>query len=888
MTERPHDGSNVVDTLRLEVHPSVVFKLGADLITDDMQALIELIKNSYDADATHVRVTIDTHTRFDPITGEVRDDQSLVNPNTGPDGDSVQQHEESMKVEGSEAESLPDDAPIAPYLLGSIRIVDDGIGMDLDRIRRGWLTVSLSEKQAMKAKGETTKKDRTPLGDKGLGRLGAQRLGNQMIMTTVRRSEGVGTVSPLRVTMNWSDFAEADSLNLVPIEVHELPPGSIRRGTQLEIRGLRDPAFWRQHETNDLQRELAAMISPYEGVAGFKMSLSIDSETINLREKAQEVLLAAPVSYRFSFDGERMKVDGSFKAGFLRPPQGREDIAAYEQLIARDDGFAFSEWLLARSGKARGRPLGVIAGDDKHFLKSETVLDLRGLKEVEFGGGTPISPGPFKGEVSAIPLTRDTTSVFDRASDYREFVRALVGIKVYRDGFGVRVDDDWLGLGVQWTSGGSFYSLRPGNVTGYVSISAKENAALEETTNREAFRDTPAYRNFIRIMKAWADYAALVQEHLRRGYNDYRREMLAESIDVAPRITPESLIKEVNRQIVEGSGLAHQASKVRRSLESIQAAASALDDERLDNGNTVLHDPALTVALDRTVQQVRHSVSEAQALIAHLDELVETQRRLKSGVDLLEQQLQLAQEQIGDAWESVALGLSAEALSHEVQHISDGLRGRSAQITQYLKSINSDDQRVWTYVEHVRSSASALGKQVARITPSLRYMRERRSDVAMSDLIQKLIDYFGGRWGNNGLRIEVDLVKDFKIRANEGKLTQVFDNLILNSEYWLLQQLAAKQIDRGVVSISVDAPFVTVEDNGVGLDESIEELAFDPFITKKPSQSGRGLGLFVVRQLLDSINATIVLAPERNLHGRRFRFRLNFGGSQLAGKENPS
>ena len=888
MTERPRDGSKVLDTLRLEVHPSVVFKLGADLITDDMQALIELIKNSYDADATHVRVTIDTHTRFDPITGEVRDDQSPVNPNTGPDGDSVQQHEESMKVERSEAESLPDDAPIAPYLIGSIRIVDDGIGMDLDRIRRGWLTVSLSEKQAMKAKGETTKKDRTPLGDKGLGRLGAQRLGNQMIMTTVRRSEGVGTVSPLRVTMNWSEFAEADSLNLVPIEVHELPPGSIRRGTQLEIRGLRDPAFWRQHETNDLQRELAAMISPYEGVAGFKMSLSIDSETINLREKAQEVLLAAPVSYRFSFDGERMKVDGSFTAGFLRPPQGREDIAAYEQLIARDDGFAFSEWLLARSGKARGRPLGVIAGDDKHFLKSETVLDLRGLKEVEFGGGTPISPGPFKGEVSGIPLTRDTTSVFDRASDYREFVRALVGIKVYRDGFGVRVDDDWLGLGAQWTSGGSFYSLRPGNVTGYVSISAKENAALEETTNREAFRDTPAYRNFIRIMKAWADYAALVQEHLRRGYNDYRREMLAESIDVAPRITPESLIKEVNRQIVEGSDLAHQASKVRRSLESIQAAASALDDERLDNGNTVLHDPALTVALGRTVQQVRHSVSEAQALIAHLDELVETQRRLKSGVDLLEQQLHLAQEQIGDAWESVALGLSAEALSHEVQHISDGLRGRSAQITQYLKSINSDDQRVWTYVEHVRSSASALGKQVARITPSLRYMRERRSDVAMSHLIQKLVDYFGGRWGNSGLRIEVDLVRDFKIRANEGKLTQVFDNLILNSEYWLLQQLAAKQIDRGVVSISVDAPFVTVEDNGVGIDESIEELAFDPFITTKPSQSGRGLGLFVVRQLLDSINATIVLAPERNLHGRRFRFRLNFGGSQLAGKENPS
>jgi len=385
-------------------------------------------------------------------------------------------------------------------------------------------------------------------------------------------------------------------------------------------------------------------------------------------------------------------------------------------------------------------------------------------------------------------------------------------------------------------------------------------------------------------MKAWADYAALVQEHLRRGYNEYRREMLAESIDVTPRITPESLIKEVNRQIVEGSDLTHQASEARRSLANIQAAASALEGERQNSGNTVFHDPVLTAALDRTVEQVRQSVSEAQAMMLHLDELVETQQRLKAGVDLLEQQLQLAQEQIGDAWESVALGLSAEALSHEVQHISDGLRGRSAQITQYLKSINSDDQRVWTYVEHVRSSASALGKQVARITPSLRYMRERRADVVMSELVQKLIDYFGARWGANGLRIEVDLVEDFKIRANEGKLTQVFDNLILNSEYWLLQQLAAKQIDHGVITISIEAPFVTLEDNGIGVDESIEELAFDPFITTKPAQNGRGLGLFVVRQLLDSMNSTIALAPERNLHGRRFRFRMNFGGSQLVGR----
>lgn len=873
MTEPKRKETKVVDTLHLEVHPSVVFKLGADLITDDMQALIELIKNSYDADATYVRVSIDTHSRFHPITGELLDDRDVDTVAAVASREGGRPEDENSR----DAPSLVENR----YLLGSITVVDDGIGMDLERIRRGWLTVSLSEKQAMKSRGETTDRKRTPLGDKGLGRLGAQRLGEQMIMTTLRQTKDLSTARPLEVTVNWNEFARADSLSLVPLDVRELPVRNMRSGTRLEIRGLRDVSFWRQHDTNDLQKELAAMISPYEGVAGFRISLSIDKELINLREKAQKILLAAPVSYQFKFDGERMTVNGNFTTTFLRPPQGREEISIYEQLIGRDNGFAFSEWLSARSSKARKRPLGVIAGDDKHFLKSEIVLELSNLKEVEVADGVPISPGPFNGEVSGIPLTRDTTSVFDRVSDYKEFVRALVGIKVYRDGFGVRVDDDWLGLGTQWTSGGSFYSLRPGNVTGYVNISARENAALEETTNREAFRDTPAYRNFIRLMKAWSDYAALVQEHLRRGYNEYRREMLAESIEVSPQITPRSLIKTVNRQIYEGDHLARQASEVRHSLESIQVAASTLEAERLENSNSVLHDPVLAAALERTVRQVRESVSEAQTLMMHLDELDRTHQKLKSGVDLLEQQLQFAQEQIGDAWESVALGLSAEALSHEVKHISDGLRGRSTQISQYLKSIDCMDQRLWTFVEHVRSSASALGKQVARVAPSLRYMRERRTNVTMSAHVEQLVGYYASRWGKNGIRIDLKVIKDFQVRANEGKLTQVFDNLILNSEYWLQQRISSKQMNEGVITIAIDSPFVVLEDNGIGVDESVEDLLFDPFITTKPSQNGRGLGLFVTRQLLDSMNATILLAPERNRYGRRYQFVLNFGASQV-------
>jgi signal transduction histidine kinase len=48
-----------------DIHASVVFQLGESLISDVTQALVELIKNAYDADATYAKVTIETGSNND-------------------------------------------------------------------------------------------------------------------------------------------------------------------------------------------------------------------------------------------------------------------------------------------------------------------------------------------------------------------------------------------------------------------------------------------------------------------------------------------------------------------------------------------------------------------------------------------------------------------------------------------------------------------------------------------------------------------------------------------------------------------------------------------------------------------------------------------------------
>ena len=133
--------------LRIDAHALV--QLGEQLITDDEQALLELVKNSYDADADWAKIRVI-----------------------------------SDYIPTREKDFVP------PEAVGLIEIEDNGIGMDQKAVELGWLLISLSPKRLQKALGERTKKHgRLPLGDKGLGRLGAQKLGYNIELFTKPKNE---------------------------------------------------------------------------------------------------------------------------------------------------------------------------------------------------------------------------------------------------------------------------------------------------------------------------------------------------------------------------------------------------------------------------------------------------------------------------------------------------------------------------------------------------------------------------------------------------------------------------------------------------------------------------------------------------------------------------
>jgi signal transduction histidine kinase len=802
------------------------------MIQDDVQAIVELVKNAYDADSPTARIVVDT---------------SSI---TTPDGREVAELDQATDV-----------------LRGTVRVEDRGTGLTKDEIISNWLTVSGSQKREMKRRGETTTKKRTPVGDKGLGRLGTQRLGRVVDLYTVVKGTGIAH----RLTIPWDAFESAERLDSVHFTLVSESASANAHGTTLTIRGLRDLRDWQGDSAIALEQRLSAMISPF-GDRGFQVSLNIDGQPVDLRERPKAVRANAMVRYQFSYADELLRVRGRVTQDYFRPDRGGADKRAlYDRAIARDGGAAFAEWLFDTK-KDHAKAFGLRHAADS-YLEFEGAFSVAAIDGVATVDDEIVDPGPFSGEIDMVRLRDDIPAVFDSSREYSAFVKEINGVRIYRDGFGIPVAKDWLDLASRWTSGSSFYNLRPENIIGFIDLTAEGNPGLEETSSREQFRDTPAYRTFLAIMERWRKFTEQAQGFLRRGYNEFVEGLIAADAGVETDSTPTVLIRQNEAHAAQADELLKELVRARVDAE---AALAAAEQQQADLGTTLF--PEAANQLQNALEQIRGVLRTIEQLSTGVSAMRKSYARQKDALVVLREQFDAVQAQLSEAWETVALGLTAEALSHEVSHVTDRLRQRTQKLLRSLKAPVSE-VAVRTYAEHVMSSTTALTRQLAHLNPGLRYRRERREPLVMSQVVDDIANHFNVRWSDLGYNIKVDVEtkRDFKTEINPGRLTQVLDNLILNSEYWIRSQPASQG---GAVRILIDRNALVITDTGPGVDPSLEELIFEPFVSGK-RKDGRGLGLFVVRQLLEPEGATIELARDRGADGRRREFVVTFDRSKV-------
>ncbi len=200
----------------------LLLQLGDQLIKNESIALVELVKNSYDADAKNVQVDM-----------ENIDDKSS----------------------------------------GVITITDDGSGMDVDTLLNVWMEPGSDYKAKKIARLEASPKfHRLPLGEKGIGRFGVHKLGDVIEMTTKSAKD-----SEISLKIDWTNFKNNKYLDQVPIniEVLDTPKKFLGKqtGTHIRISGLRND--WTRRNVRDINRSLNALVSPFTSIDSFQVKYQL-------------------------------------------------------------------------------------------------------------------------------------------------------------------------------------------------------------------------------------------------------------------------------------------------------------------------------------------------------------------------------------------------------------------------------------------------------------------------------------------------------------------------------------------------------------------------------------------------------------------------------------
>jgi len=138
--------------------------------------------------------------------------------------------------------------------------------MTEDEILKNWLRIGYSEKRINKK----TKLKRRKTGEKGIGRLSADRLGSEIELLSKTKS-----TTEIGLKINWDDFkSKGKDLMLIPlkkIKNKSINLPNSQQGTEIIITQLRND--WSSKDIERLHEELSLLTSPFKTVKNFKVYL---------------------------------------------------------------------------------------------------------------------------------------------------------------------------------------------------------------------------------------------------------------------------------------------------------------------------------------------------------------------------------------------------------------------------------------------------------------------------------------------------------------------------------------------------------------------------------------------------------------------------------------
>ena len=242
-----------------------------------------------------------------------------------------------------------------------------------------------------------------------------------------------------------------------------------------------------------------------------------------------------------------------------------------------------------------------------------------------------------------------------------------------------------------------------------------------------------------------------------------------------------------------------------------------------------------------------------------------------TGKKRAEEDLRKSQAQLRMADRLATVGTLSAGVAHEINNPLAYTLANLGYVAERLRELPSspDSTEVTTAVEEAIEGA----ERVRRIVKDMKTLSRVDDDTIGAVDVERAIDA-SVNMAIHELRHKATVTKDYArvgfARANEGRLVQVFLNLLVNAA----QAIATSQPDQNEVRIAtcLDAEgriAVEISDTGAGIPEEILPRIFDPFFTTKPLGVGTGLGLSICHSLITAIGGHIEAASKAGV-GTRF------------------
>lgn len=849
--------------------------IGRENVANAKGALIELVKNGYDADSPISLIYFDNKYADLPSTLDLQD----LNYFTLHCVDTTHLYEIYFEDDGKYHLKKEDSSEETINLklktkknefrkeinkLSSIYIVDFGEGMTKKIIEDYWMTIGTDNKLS----NMMTTKERVKAGAKGIGRFALDRLGSLGEMITFFNpndreiSDEEHKINGYQWRVNWEDF--------------EVPSKTI----------------------NDIGAELVSIdntnfIDSVKSHITIDITKAIDSIDEQKFDKRYGTLLKIS-NLRDYWDNSAVKAAFA-DLEVLVPPKEDDDFRVYLYSASQPDSHGevlsslcddFDYKLVAKADNEQNVDITVYRNEydiesipEGLFLRDSMKLSERFTKKIfEIGSWTEkttfshLMPGFSKNDkenhfknigpfefsfyyMKRASSTPDGSRFFYKkfmSNNRKDWLDKFGGIKLYRDNFRVRpygetndVAFDWLGLGnrkatspagVAKAEGG--YRVEPENVAGAIKISRLTNLNFEDKSSREGLQENNTFKVFKTLI------AAIINK-MEDDRSYIAREMAA-----------------FDDERFGGQREMERAEKLAEDIVN-RARKNKNNESSTSQENEPVNEPDDSQKKTSEEEILAHLIGVKNEKIERLEEEQKLLRGLASS------------------------GIVSASFGHDLSKLSDVLGNRVDKLIDLIR-VRVDEEN-YVNVEARKNPFEVLRrikKQDIKIKNWLNFsLGFTRKDKRKREqlFLKSYFDQFKMDWSSaledRLIEFHINVPNEIEMRVFEIDFDSIFSNLLVNS---IDAFLSSKTNDARQVFIScvINPKEISIEyrDTGPGLSKDIDdpEKIFLPLFTTRLSSSGdeigTGLGMWIVKSVIEENSGTVkLLYPDNG-----FALRMSF------------